>query len=65
MSEGDIIVLHVGTANVYGVGEVVEGYIWSESLGDIDGWSQVHVRRVRWLWQYKDRPKNFPAYTLK
>mgnify|MGYP005854899119 CR=1 FL=1 len=65
VSEGDLIVLRVGTAQVYGVGEVVGDYAWYSDFEDVDGWNLQHVRRVRWLWQYADQPKTFSAYALK
>jgi hypothetical protein len=62
---GDIVVLRVGTQNVYGVGEVVGGYDWSEKFADVQGWDLQHMRRVRWLWHKDGAPKTFPVYTLK
>lgn len=66
MTAGDIVVLRLGTAEVYGVGEVVGDYLWLDDFGDIDGWDLQHVRRIRWLWKYDgNAAKTFPAYTLK
>ena len=65
VAEGDLVVLRVGTSEVYGVGEVVGGYAWYADFGDVDGWNLQHVRRVRWLWKYADKPKKFAAYALK
>ena len=65
VAEGDVIVLRVGTSEVYGVGEVVGEYAWYEDFGDIDGWHLGHVRRVKWRWKYQGTPKKFKAYALK
>lgn len=72
IEDGDIIVLRVGTRDVYGVGLVVGGYDHNEEFGDIDGWDLQHVRRVRWIWRYdKDsegsepKPKEFKTYDMK
>lgn len=62
---GDIVVLRVGTQEVYGVGEVVGSYGWSEKFADTQGWDLQHYRRVRWLWKADPHPKTFPAYSLK
>ena len=66
---GDIVVLHVGTRNVYGVGKVVSDEpLWSCNFGDIDGWDLQFVRRVKWLWSYNvdnnGVPKTFRTYAL-
>ena len=53
MKNGDIVVLRNGTKLVYGVGEIVGDYEWCEDFNDVDGWSIGHVRRVRWLWNYR------------
>jgi hypothetical protein len=63
--EGDLIVLRVGTSDVFGVGEMVGEYAWFADFEDIDGWNLQHVRRVRWLWKYDGQPKTFAAYALK
>ena len=69
MEEGDIVAVRIGTSEVYAVGEIVGRYMWSRGLGGLDGWSQEHVRRVRWLWDHKTdnggEPKRFDTYTLK
>ena len=65
---GDIVVLKLGTNEVFGVGEVVGGYDWKDvyqEFGDIDGWDLQHVRRVKWLWRYNGKPKVFQTYALK
>ena len=65
MTEGDIVVLRLGTDEIYGVGTVEGTYEWHEAFGDVDGWDLKHVRRVRWFW--KTTPKllqRFPTYTL-
>ena len=67
--DGDLIVLRLGTSQVYGVGQVTEPYSWMDAFGDVDGWDLQHVHRVRWLWRYYDetdrKPKVFPPKTLK
>ncbi|MFZ5768621.1 MAG: hypothetical protein ACOY3F_07995 [Bacillota bacterium] len=65
MKDGDLVVLRVGTADVYGVGVVVGGYLWCGDFGDVCGWSLEHVRRVSWLWKCGGEPKRFEPYTLK
>jgi len=62
----DIIILRLGTSHVYGVGEVVGNYQWSDLFGDFDGWDLQHFLRVRWLWTYNENeePVKFPKYTL-
>jgi len=65
MKDGDIVVLRLGTSNVFGVGEIVGHYEWLEEFSDIDGWDLQHVRRVKWLWKYKNNPQTFPTYSLK
>jgi len=66
IKKGDLVVLRVGTADVYGVGEVVDdGPQWLADFGDVDGWDLQHVRRVRWLCKYAEQPKHFAAYALK
>ncbi len=65
ITQGDIIVLRVGTQKVYGVGEVVGDYNWSELFSDVQGWDLQHFRRVRWLWHQDGEPEVFPVYALK
>lgn len=65
VSQGDIVVLRLGTNRVYGVGEVVGKYGHSEIFSDVDGWDLQHFRRVRWLWQQSGSAKMFATYTLK
>ena len=62
MSDGDVVVLRLGTYQVLGVGIVIGNYEWLDIFGDVDGWDIQHVRRVKWLWK---EPKSFPKYTLK
>lgn len=62
ISEGDIVVLRLGTNLVPAVGEVVGGYEWCDAFGDVDGWVLQHVRRVRWSWI---GPRTFDTYALK
>lgn len=66
VAEGNLVVLRLGTDEVYGVGEIVGGPLWLDDFGDIDGWDLQFVRRVRWLWKYDGKtPKRFRPYTLK
>jgi len=65
ISDGDIVVLRLGTNEVFGVGVVVGKYEWLEEFSDIDGWDLQHVRRVKWLWKDVKKPKTFPVYSLK
>jgi len=65
LAEGDIVVLRLGTQQVFAVGQVVGDYLWTEDFGDVDGWTLQHVRRVRWLWSAPQEPRRFPAYALK
>ena len=65
MDASDLVVLRLGTNKVYAVGEIVGGYEFHEECNDIDGWDIGHVRRVRWLWKYKNGPEEFPTHTLK
>jgi hypothetical protein len=54
--KGDLIILRLGTDEVYGVGIVEEdSYYWYDDFGDIDGWDLQFVRRVRWLWKYENK----------
>lgn len=64
MKPRDIVVLRIGTQQVYGVGEIVSGYDWSEDYKDVYGWDLQHCRRVRWLWHQEGKPKLFPVYSL-
>ncbi len=65
MTEGDLVVLRIGTATVVAVGQIVGRYEWHDEFGDIDGWDLQHVRRVRWLWKNLGSPKVFDTYDLK
>lgn len=65
MTDGDIVVLRLGTRDVLGVGVIVGPYEWLEEFSDIDGWDLQHVRRVKWFWKYKENPQTFPKYSLK
>lgn len=62
---GDIVVLRLGTTDVFGVGIIVGTYDWVDEFSDVDGWDLQHVRRVKWIWKDKDNPKKFPVHTLK
>jgi len=64
MQPGDLVVLRLGTASAYGVGQVVGPYTWSDEFGDVDGWRLEHVRRVRWLWHSIEAPKVFDNYAM-
>ena len=68
MKNGDIVVLRMGTKEIYGVGVVGE-YKWCDEFNDVDGWNLGHTRRVCWLWRYdvngKGSPKYFNTYTMK
>lgn len=65
MTEGDLVVLRLGTSIILAVGEIVGNYEWCPEFGDIDGWEIQHVRRVRWLWDSMENPRQFETYTLK
>lgn len=72
IEDGDIIVLHMGTRYVYGVGIVEGGYDHNEEFGDIDGFKLQHVRRVKWIWRFDEeskgpepKPKEFKTYDMK
>lgn len=65
MTDGDLVVLRIGTATVLGVGQIVGTYQWSDEFGDVDGWDLQHVRRVRWLWHSRSAPRTFDTYALK
>lgn len=56
METGDAVVLKSGIGKVYGVGIVESEPKWFDDFGDIDGWDQQHVRRVRWLKKLLDDP---------
>lgn len=64
MSDGDMVVLRLGTATVPAVGVVVGEYGWYDAFGDVDGWRLQHVRRVRWHW-IGHMAKTFDAYAMK
>ncbi len=64
IKDGDLVVLRLGTGEIFGVGIVVGDYVWNSEFGDVDGWDLEHIRRVRWLWSDK-QGKQFPAYTMK
>ncbi len=62
----DIVVLRLGTSEVYGVGRVEGPVAWYDDFGDIDGWDIQFVRRVRWCWKPTNgKPKQFATGTLK
>ena len=67
MEIGDIVVLRIGTREIYGVGIVGE-YKWCDQFNDVDGWDLGHARRVCWVWRYdvdgKGSPKCFDTYTM-
>ena len=65
IQDGDFVVLRLGLSAIYGVGQVVGDYKHSNAFNDVDGWTLAHVRRVRWLWKYKEKPKEFEGNTLK
>ena len=66
INDGDIVVLRLGTRNVYGVGRVDGPVEWYDDFGDIDGWDIQLVRRVRWNWMAPSgQPKQFANRTLK
>lgn len=65
---GDIIVLRLGTKEIYAVGKIPEtklGYAWLDDFGDIDGWDLQHTKRVDWIWHQGGQPKTFESPTLK
>src|ERR1039458_2718702 len=65
MTHGDIVVLRLGTDEIYGVGTVEGKYQWSEAFGDVDGWNLNHIRRVRWLWKATPESlQRFPTSSL-
>ena len=65
ITDGDIVVLRMGTSRIYGVGIVIGDYKHRESFGDVDGWDLQHIRRVKWVWSSISKPKTFPTYALK
>lgn len=65
MQDGDIVVLRAGTSDVYGVGGRGRRLHLARGFRDIDGWDYGHVRRVRWLWRYRDAPRRFARHTLR
>lgn len=66
MKRGHLVVLRLGTDQVYAVGEVVDEVPqWLDDFGDVDGWDLQIARRVRYLWTYGTIPKAFPSRTLK
>lgn len=64
MRARDIVVLRVGTQQVYGVGELIGNYDWSEDFSNVQGWDLQHFWRVNWLWHQDGKPKLFPVYAL-
>ena len=65
MEDGHVVVLRLGTSEVYAVGLIVGGYEHVKEFNDVDGWDISHVRRVRWLWKYNEGPKKFEKFALK
>ncbi len=65
VKQGDVVVLRVGTQQVYGVGEIVGGYDFSERFSNVQGWDLQHFRQVRWLWHLNGDFEQFPVYSLK
>lgn len=65
MNENDLVVLRIGTNLIPAVGEIVGDYVHHDEFNDMDGWSNSHVRRIRWLWTSPEAPKQFDTYTLK
>ena len=59
MQDRDLVVLRRGTSVVVAVGEIVGCYENHEEFNDVDGWEIGHVRRVRWLWNAAEQPKEF------
>lgn len=64
VNTNDVVILKLGTSEIYGVGEVASHVLWLDDFGDIDGWDLQMVRRVRWLWKYSQKPEIF-SYELK
>src|SRR6476660_9452172 len=46
MKSGDLIVLRLGTTDIYGVGVIESPALWLDDFGDVDGWDLQFVRRV-------------------
>jgi len=68
VKDGDLVVLRMGTTDVFGIGFIVGDYLYNEEFGDIDGWNLEHLRRVRWVWDYRKHqgtPQHFKTYSLK
>ena len=66
INDGDIVVLRLGTSDVYGVGRVDGPVEWYDDFGDIDGWDIQLVRRVRWNWLAPSgRSKQFATGAMK
>ena len=65
ISDGDIVVLRLGTSEVHAVGITVGEPLWLDDFGDIDGWDLQLVRRVKWVWKNSGSLPPFPPYTLK
>ncbi len=61
----DLVVLRVGTQEVYGLGEIVGSYDWSNNYKNVDGWDLQHFRQIHWLWHQDGKPKRFDVHTLK
>ena len=61
INEKDIVILKLGTSEIYGVGEVASPLLWLDDFGDIDGWDLQMVRRARWVWKYPQDPKVFSS----
>jgi len=40
--EGDIVLLRLGTNEVYGVGEIAGPAMYLDEFGDVDGWDLYH-----------------------
>lgn len=68
MKQDDVVVLRVGTSEVYGVGLIKDAYGHDDMFGDVDGWDIQHFRRVKWLWDYRknnsDQAKKFPSGSM-
>ncbi|MDA1305295.1 MAG: hypothetical protein O2999_13535 [Nitrospirae bacterium] len=69
LQEKDLVVLRLGTKEIFGVGRIKGGYDWSPLFADIDGWELQHYRRVKWFWDYRKHSesgrKQFETYSLK
>ncbi len=66
MKDNHLVVLKLGTNEVYAVGEIVGDYKYNEEFNDVDGWDIAHVCRVFWLWECEENnPKKFETYSLK